>query len=221
MHYVIHVFVILSSFLQVLRVNAIDVSFAEPFSSANPHQSPQLLLQSVFQSIDLEEKVVVEDFFTIPTSPPWILPPTCIAERDRDEPFCLFTTHEISSHRGISIITTPSAAEFLVRNSLAFDPTFFSDIDQLQVQSPSITKQNVSGKGIGLFSKNAFERGDYVFSHTPLLLLHEGFFAEVRTDVRQRLTKLAVQQLPRGSREVFWSQMGHFGGDQIDDRIRT
>lgn len=70
-------------------------------------------------------------------------------------------------------------------------------------------------------ANSTFTRGQLILSSTPVLVLDEATFDDLPSSDRLGLQAKAVQSLPEKSRELFWELSGAFGGDGVEDRLRT
>ncbi|RDW71413.1 hypothetical protein BP6252_07976 [Coleophoma cylindrospora] len=172
-----------------------------------PNEPTQLMVRG-------EDNCPVELPIPNPEYYPWDSAPKCLNTSD----FCLYTSSSFASGRGISIITTQSTAA-----SLASIPIFTTK--QPPVYPPKghnlYYEFDFPGRGRGVIANTTFHRGDLIFSHTPLLLLDEEMFEGTSKTERNSVAKQAVDALPPATRELFYSQAGHFGTDPVEDRIRT
>jgi len=142
-------------------------------------------------------------------SPLW-MKPTCRTTASQNETFCVFTYAEFAEGRGISLLTTPDIAEHITDR---FAPELTEGIND--VSNPPFERREMPGKGVGLVAKQDIQRGHLVHAHTPLVLFNRGAERMEEGD-RIALQQLAVDQLPKSSRELFMDLMGH---DETLDRV--
>lgn len=136
---------------------------------------------------------------------PWTHKPICGKQFDEfGEPFCVYTNASFSDGRGISILTTPGVAEKFAtlppfQNSTALSSRGIN-VDADPKDRPWYTV-SIPGKGIGMRASRPLQRGDLITAYTPVVLAHIG--DSLFTEDREKLLRLAVEQLPVGSRDAY------------------
>jgi hypothetical protein len=136
---------------------------------------------------------------------PWTHKPICTEDVDETgDRFCVYTNASFSNGRGISIFTRPAIAQEFASLPPFQDPTVLSskgiNLDADTEDRPWYTAF-IPGKGMGMFASRPLERGDLITAYTPCLLTHIGDL--LFTDDRERLLRLAIDQLPPASRDAY------------------
>ena len=158
----------------------------------------------------------------------WPVENDCIevesTDEDEDEGglhtnFCSYTDPSFSRGRGMTVITTPEIAERLYKNSSAFTQPVPDDVN-VEVNPPYYLK-SIPGRGVGVIVNKTLNRGDVIFKYTPVLVLHADIFEMMDSKARMELQRKSIESLPPASRDMFMALHGHFGGDEIEDRINT
>ena len=151
---------------------------------------------------------------------PWSFWPECFTASHEADPLCVFSNTDFASGRGISIVTTYAAAYSMLENDA------FANPDVLEYSNnygnPPFYEKVFPGKGRGLVANRTLNRGDQIFSSTPLLVTDD--LSDLPKSEQLALWHRAVATLPPASRELFWSLAGRFPegeADAHDDRITT
>lgn len=137
---------------------------------------------------------------------PWTHKPVCGTQRDESgDPFCVYTNASFSNGRGISILTTPAVAKKFAalppfQNSTALSSHGINAVDTQAEDRPWYTT-SIPGKGVGMRASRPLKRGDLITAYTPVVLAHIG--DQMFTEDREKLLRLAVQQLPAASRDAY------------------
>lgn len=159
-----------------------------------------------------------------PRRSPWSHAPICTQHFDEiDSALCIYTSTSFAGGRGISILSTVESVDVL-----AMHPAFRGDLSTEELYAPSTKDrawytQPIPGKGIGMLAKRTIKRGELLAKHTPLLLVHPAIEQLMDVLDREKLLKMAVDQLPDQSKEQFLA-MGTSINDpriQIQDIIVT
>jgi hypothetical protein len=131
---------------------------------------------------------------------------------------CVYTNITFSGGRGISIFTTPQIAEEFAALPLFRDLTALDGINSSD--GPWYT-QKLPGKGTGVLAELDLERGDLVTAYTPLLLVHRENLLSTRK--REKFLRIAVDQLPFATRELYLSLATTFGDPTliVQDIVNT
>lgn len=136
---------------------------------------------------------------------PWTHKPICGNQFDElGEAFCVYTNASFSDGRGISILTTPGVAEKFAtlppfQNSTALSSRGIN-VDTDPKDRPWYTV-SIPGKGVGMRASRPLQRGDLITAYTPVVLAHIG--DSLFTEDREKLLRLAVEQLPVASRDAY------------------
>lgn len=128
-------------------------------------------------------------------------------------PYCIYSNPGSASGAGLVAITTAANIAILNRTStpLPLPPS----------PPPPITIAPIPGKGLGVLATAPLRRGDSVLSTPAAFLLHRAFQSTIPYTTQTPLLDAAVLHLPAARRDVFLSQMGHFGGHKVADIIAT
>jgi hypothetical protein len=132
---------------------------------------------------------------------PWTHPPVCTGVLETlGSKICVYTNATFSNGRGISIVTIPKIAEELAGLPAFQDAAALRD-DDVNIFSGVWYTGEVSGKGIGVMAKKRLNFKDRITAYTPALIaIHED---ELPTLDREKLYRLAVYQLPEGTRDSY------------------
>ena len=123
---------------------------------------------------------------------------------------CVYTNSTFSNGRGISIFTTPRIAEQFARLP-PFQET--AALDGINGPRGSWYKQQLPGKGTGMIANRNLERGDLITAYTPVLLVYIDRVLSTRD--RERLLRLAIDQLPPASREAYLKLSTIYGNPAV------
>ena len=138
---------------------------------------------------------------------PWTHKPVCTDYlNDIGAKLCVYTNASFSNGRGISIFTTPEIAQKFASLPPFQDATVLSSSGINPVANSKKQAWYTSlipSKGIGMFASRPLERGDQITAYTPYLLAHmENILS---TEDREYHLRLAVEQLPKASRDTYLS----------------
>ncbi|KAF8526513.1 hypothetical protein BU17DRAFT_40324 [Hysterangium stoloniferum] len=133
--------------------------------------------------------------------------------------YCVYSNSTFAGGRGISLITTPEMATYIAQMHAFTQPKSLKDINTV-LNRPYVS-QSIPGRGVGLFATRTLHRGDKIFSHTPLLIVHRTTFSTLEDSVRFEMQNRAVDLLPDPSRELYLELYGQFGGDRVNDILFT
>ncbi|KAF2123244.1 hypothetical protein BDV96DRAFT_608887 [Lophiotrema nucula] len=171
-----------------------------------------------FVSVGLLAAAGHHDSSQVPKDFPWTFWPECYSNENTTEPYCVFTSQNFASGRGIFIVdTATNAYQFLQKPAFA-DPNALRRVNQYS--NPSFEQREFPGKGRGLVANKTLHRGDQIFASTPLIIANTDVYDLVDSE-RLALSHRGVEQLPSTSQTLFWSLLDHFKGDPVDDRINT
>ncbi|OQV03011.1 SET domain-containing protein [Cladophialophora immunda] len=157
-----------------------------------------------------------DEHSTAPDYSPWSHKPVCTDFLDElGDQLCVYTDATFSNGRGISIFTTPPIAQEFASLLPFQDPTALSsrginlddDVDRPWYTTP------IPGKGVGMLATRALQRGDLITAYTPYLLAH--MENVLSTSERERFLRIAVDQLPAASRDVYLSLAKIYGEPSV------
>jgi hypothetical protein len=146
----------------------------------------------------------------ITSLPTWVNPPFCISQpksTPNSPPYCVWTSRDFRSGRGISIIATQEVA-----NTLASSLWFLNAHVQISdtVPTPGYKVTPLPGRGLGLVANSTYKRGDLIMSEIPLLLSSLSLEKSNLSEAEQaRLYRNAVSRLPINSRKLVGGLHGH------------
>lgn len=150
----------------------------------------------------------------------WSHRPRCIRQENSTELYCVYTSPSFARGRGISIWTTPEEIEDILRLPAFMDHSVFDEGVNEESNPPYEAKQ-LPGRGIGLIANRTLQRGDHIFSHTPVFFIHPDVFELFPEEDRIKMQQTAIQRLPPNTKSAFMGLYGHFGGDHIEDVLNT
>jgi hypothetical protein len=151
--------------------------------------------------------------------PLWSHKPRCIREESSTVWYCVYTSPTFANNRGVSIFTTPEEMQKLSDLPAFKDSTVHVGINQ-ELDPPYVAKR-LPGRGVGLIANRTLQRGDPIFSFTPVYMVHNDIHSIFANEDRFRFQHTAIQRLPDKSQKAFMDLCGHFGGDHVDDVINT
>jgi hypothetical protein len=144
--------------------------------------------------------------------------PQCLSHPKSPENYCIHTSSSFTGNRGISIIATPSSTSIILNsNGFRTPPKLYPTSDSSQ----DFFETTLSGRGKGLIANRTFHRGDLILSSTPVLIVDEATFDTFLDEERSPFQRQAVESLPPATKKLFYGLAGHFGGDRVEDIIRT
>ncbi|KAH7119688.1 hypothetical protein B0J11DRAFT_66286 [Dendryphion nanum] len=149
---------------------------------------------------------------------PWTYWPLCYSNENTTEPYCVFSSQEFASGRGIFIVSSADKAYEILKKPAFSDPEALSRINNHA--NPPFIQHEFPGKGRGLVANKTLHRGDQIFASTPLLITNPNSYLLSETE-RLALVHRGVETLPEKSKPLFWALLDHFKGDAVDDRINT
>ncbi|KAH6676775.1 hypothetical protein B0J14DRAFT_360589 [Halenospora varia] len=148
---------------------------------------------------------------------PWNSEPECLQPEEHSKDYCIYTSSNFSNERGIALLTRSSTAA-----SISSSPGFSSNPEVYPPSTSNIYYEtSLPGRGKGLISNRTFQRGDLIQSSTPVLIIDEGTFDVLTDKERFPFQRKAIDALPAATRKLFYGLAGHFGGDKVEDIIRT
>ncbi|TLD18290.1 hypothetical protein E2P81_ATG12085 [Venturia nashicola] len=155
----------------------------------------------------------------IPDDWKWSRTPECLREQNMTEKFCLFTSHEFAHNRGISLWTTPEHSEELLKLPAFTNPDLLRGVNE--EPNPPYESRQLPGRGMGLIANRTLQKGDHIFSMTPVVMIEEKIFDIFAKSDRLPYLRTMVKRLPERSEKRLMDLCGHFGGDPAEDIINT
>ncbi|KAH7088912.1 hypothetical protein FB567DRAFT_320916 [Paraphoma chrysanthemicola] len=150
------------------------------------------------------------DAFTHPT---WSHRPFCISKAGTQ--YCTHTTITFLTNHGLSIISTPTAADAV---SSAFphaaSARHISTTDHLDVRA-------IPGKGYGLIATQPIAKGATILLDAPRIIASAQFPAHVLREQGSALFAHALDRLPTQDQELVKSLDKSLGGTDIEDVMKT
>jgi len=181
-------------------------------------------VERIQELCDEESQATVEQFM-LPSPekyihPQWSHKPRCIRQENSTESYCVYTSPSFARGQGISIWTTSEQIEEILKLPAFTDPSAF-DGDVNKETNPPYEVKQLLGRGIGLVANRTLQRGDHIFSYTPVLFIHPDVFKLFPEEDRIEMQRTAIERLPSAARSAFMGLCGHFGGDHIEDVLNT
>lgn len=144
--------------------------------------------------------------------PIWSNKPFCVSGTGKE--YCSHTKSNLRKHRGLSIISTPSAAEAISSSFLhARNARYISD-DYLEVHA-------ISGKGFGLITTQFIKRGQTILLDSARIIASAQFPAQVSHMEGASLFQGAVSHLLPQDRDAILDLDKSLGGTDIEDIMKT
>ncbi|KAH8706869.1 hypothetical protein GQ44DRAFT_716270 [Phaeosphaeriaceae sp. PMI808] len=145
-------------------------------------------------------------------SGPWTYNPVCTHFLPSiGSELCVYTDVGFYHGRGISIITTPGAAEEIVKLPPFQDPTVLDHI----IQAGNLRSAgNLKGKGKGFLAGRDHRRGELLTSNLPLLIapILEN---ELSWEEHEEFLRVAVSRLPMASQRLLRPLTAFSGGTDL------
>lgn len=135
------------------------------------------------------------------------------------EKFCVYTTRDFAHNRGISLWTTPEHSEEFLKLPAFTHPDLLRGVNE--EPNPPYESRQLPGRGVGLIANRTLQKGDHIFSMTPVIMIEESIFEVFAKSDRLPFARRAVERLPEQSKKKFMDLCGHFGGDPVEDIINT
>ncbi|KAL0930504.1 uncharacterized protein CTRU02_214579 [Colletotrichum truncatum] len=142
----------------------------------------------------------------------WIGPHTCAGA------YCAYSRPSFANGRGIVLVSTAYNAE--EASHISAFTTSANDVKD-KGDSALFRVVEMPGKGLGLIAAKKIKRGQSIMTLPPAIVIHRRFIDDVDLENQYRLLDIAVNNLPKATREVFLSQMGQSGGHKVHDIIHT
>lgn len=146
----------------------------------------------------------------------------CQSKGNGSEPICVYSSPHFALGRGISIVTTQESMQRIQKLPAWTGRAAYkkSKINE-QPASPPFEERDLPGRGKGLIANRTLHRGDRIFAHTPILLLHEEASDGLSKDAWAGLETAAVGELPSRAKALFWNLFGQPSHGPAGGRIDT
>ena len=146
---------------------------------------------------------------------PWSHQPLCTPHIcGINDTLCIYTDDTFSQGRGISIVTTPALAREFASLPAFLDPSALAS-ESINTPRSVYTATPLPGKGIGMLATRPLNFGDVVTRHTPAFIAY--LESELSTLDREKLWRIAIEQLPGDLKEKFLGLATVYG----DERVRV
>ncbi|KAK1756562.1 hypothetical protein QBC47DRAFT_445220 [Echria macrotheca] len=159
---------------------------AEAEAKADPAPAGGSSEGLVYEAIDKQEVITGNATKPAGKKPPvegWWESKICTGE------YCVYTNRKINKGRGLALVT--KFGDYQKGENKIEDPSLFVETE-------------VVDKGIGITAAKTVRRGKRLMSVTPVLLVHQDLFKDVKKRIdRKRVLEAAVAYLPDATREVF------------------
>ena len=146
---------------------------------------------------------------------PWNSATECLTQPQPNRDFCIYTSSKFANHRGLSLFTTPDIASIISSLSTFTTPS------ETQPTLAQFYETSLPGRGKGLIANQSIERGSLILSSSPVLIVDEEIFDIFTDEHRFPFQRKAIDRLPSETKKLFYGLAGHFGGDEVEDRIKT
>jgi hypothetical protein len=144
--------------------------------------------------------------------PVWSHRPICITKNEKE--YCTYTTDDFRTHHGLSIISTPTAAD-------AISSAFPFTQSARQVSEDHLTVKSIPGKGFGLITTRNIPKGTTILLDAPRIIASAAFPAHVLHSQGSLLFTNALSQLPVPDRDLVLSLDQSLGGTPMEDVMKT
>jgi len=154
----------------------------------------------------------ISSTFFDPSRDPWTIAPTCLPNTSYDERFCVFTSQSFWGGRGITILTRSSIAREIAQLPAFTQPTNNISLSENDTRDPPFYVAAIPGRGMGLIANRTIERGDLIKAHAGAAIFHNDCVDKSFDDYlphKEGLMKLAVNQLPPPTRDLFLAMAAH------------
>lgn len=123
---------------------------------------------------------------------------TCIWSANQTKQYCLFANPQFNRGKGLTFITTPQRAEFLLE-CIANASSHYEAILE-----PPFRTVGGGVKGRGLFTNHHISANSLIIQEPPIMLLDDNWTRDnVSEDAWHALLALAVEKLPTSTRRTF------------------
>ncbi|TGO63667.1 hypothetical protein BCON_0011g00050 [Botryotinia convoluta] len=191
----------------------------------HPSKSSQLL------SINSNESNTT--LSTSSTPSPWQYPPVCsniTFTSPKPPQFCVYTSTDFASGRGISLFTTPKIA-FKIASLPAFTSSLpFQPLYNSSNPAPFEIRQ-LPGRGMGVIATRPIKRGTILFAYPTIGIYHNSAFPKTHnSSFSQNHTSLfflSATQLPLSTSNLLYSLAAHeshrqlHNGEGVIGRLNT
>jgi hypothetical protein len=156
---------------------------------------------------------------------PWSYSPYCVGPT-WDEPnnpekmFCIYTNTEFRNGRGISLFTTPNAANAIAKSQAFTDPGSLPEYQLKDGVLPYDMKQ-LPGRGFGLFANKIIKTGETILIDQPTFVVHRSAYTHFSEEHQEILQWRGLLQLPSEGRNVTRGLSKSGVGDEIIDIVQT
>lgn len=144
--------------------------------------------------------------------PTWSHQPFCVSEKGKK--YCTYTTKRFRTHHGLSIISTPSAADALTS---AFPHTQAAR----HISNEYFTVQAVPGKGFGVVATQRIPKATTILLDSPRIVASAQFPAHMSRAQGSSLFDRALGQLPDADQRLVLGLDKSLGGSDIEDIMKT
>ena len=151
----------------------------------------------------------VTDHFT---NPSWSHRPFCISKAGTE--YCSHTTANFRTNHGLSIISTPAAA-----NAISF--AFPHAESARHVSTEHLDVRLIPGKGYGLVATQPIAKGETILLDAPRIIASAQFPAHVLHGQGALLFAQALERLPAKDQELVRGLDKSLGGTDIEDVMKT
>ncbi|TDZ61881.1 SET domain-containing protein 5 [Colletotrichum trifolii] len=123
---------------------------------------------------------------------------TCIWSDNHQQQYCVFADPHFNYEKGISVITTPERAQYISKTIAAVS-------NHTKFPAESLFRTRPSGtKGRGIFATEYIPAGSLITQEPPIIFIDRNYMEVVSSEeVRTAIQTLAVEKLPRTTRQIF------------------
>ncbi|KAF2032720.1 SET domain-containing protein [Setomelanomma holmii] len=147
------------------------------------------------------------------THPTWSHRPFCISNKPNIQ-YCTYTTSTSRTNHGLSIISTPTAAD-------AISSAFPHAASARHVPAKRLDVRLIPGKGYGLVATQPIPRGATILLDSPRIIAAARFPTHVQRAEGAELFAQALKRLPAADRELVFALDKSLGGTEIEDIMKT
>jgi hypothetical protein len=156
-----------------------------------------------------QKKLVTAKLFNHPT---WSYKPFCVSKKGKK--YCTYTTSNFRTSHGLSIISTPTAAD-------AISSAFPFTESARHISEKHLRVQSIAGKGFGLVTTQSIPKGATILLDTPRIIASAQFPEHVNQSQGASLFNHALEQLLDADRELVQRLDKSLGGTDIEDIMKT
>jgi hypothetical protein len=150
----------------------------------------------------------------------WTEEPFCLESERAGKGFCVYTSSRFANGRGISIVATPQEL-MKVMEAEAFTAKEQGSSENTVPRPPKCEARELPGRQVGIVANDTLYRHEMIHSHTPIAAFQDAFVQLASQAEQDLLYRMAIERLPRKSRDLFHALHGQFGGNWYADRINT